>query len=336
MSTPAISILLPVRNAAATLGETLESLKAQTLSDFQLVLVDDHSSDATALVAREIFAGDPRLELIEPKEQGLVPALRAGTEVCRAPLIARMDGDDIALPERLELQHRLFVDQPALTVVGCGVQSFAEGELGEGYVHYDSWLNGLLTHAAMMRELYVESPLSHPTVMMRREALETVGGYRDNLWPEDYDLWLRLAHAGYQFGKVPDILLRWRDTPGRTSRQDGRYSPEAFMRCKAHYIARGPLRDDKEVIVWGAGQMGGKFGRLLEEEGKHVRAFVDIDPKKIGNRRLSGWVISPDDLPPPGEVQVLACVGSRGARELFRAELMKRGYVEGESFWGVL
>ena len=334
---PAISILLPVRNAAATLGETLESLKAQTLTDFQLVLVDDHSSDASMAVAREIFADDLRLELIVPEAQGLVPALRAGARACRAPFIARMDGDDVAFPRRLELQYRLFEKHPQLAIVGCGVESFADEQpLGEGYRRYDQWLNGLLEHDAMMRELYVESPLSHPTVMMRREALEAVGGYQDHLWPEDYDLWLRMAQRGYQFGKVDEILLRWRDTPGRTSRQDSRYSPEAFMRCKVHYLCQGPLKEEREVIIWGAGQMGGKFGRLLEEQGKRVVSFVDIDPKKIGNRRLHGWVISPEELPPPRQYKVLACVGSRGARDLIRTELSARGYAEGTTFWCVL
>ena len=333
---PAISVLLPVRNAEDTLSETLQSLKAQTFEDFELILVDDHSTDASVEVAKEIFSGDGRLELIESNEPGLVPALRTGTSRCRGDLIARMDGDDIALPRRFELQHSMFMQEPSLAIVGCGVESFADGGLGEGYARYDKWLNGLVSHQEMMRELYVESPLSHPTVMMRREVLLDLGGYVDNLWPEDYDLWLRFAQAGHRFGKVPDVLLRWRDTPGRTSRQDGRYSPEGFMRCKAHYLSLGPLRDVDEVIVWGAGQMGGKLGRLLEQSGKRVRFFVDVDAKKIGNRRLDGWVISPDELPSPGEMPVLACVGARGARELIRKELVERGYTEGQSFWCVL
>lgn len=336
-SEPQISILLPVRNGSEFLEETLLSLKAQTFENFELILVDDGSTDATVEIANRCFAGDSRLRILNTgDEPGLVPALQLGLKASRSDCIARMDGDDIALPRRLELQYELLKASPELSIVTCQVESFSEEELGGGYRHYDAWLTTLRRHDDFMRERFVESPLSHPTVMFRRQAILDLGGYRDLDWPEDYDLWLRAAEAGLRFGKVDEILLRWRDYPNRTSRQDCRYSPEAFLRCRAHFMARGPLKDAEHIVVWGAGQMGGKLARLLVEQGVVLRAFVDIDPRKIGNLRLGVPVIGPDDLKDYSGCPLVSCVGSRGARNLIRERLKKSGYVEGHDYWCVL
>jgi len=334
---PKVSILLPVRDAGLTLEETLISLKSQTFDDFELVLVNDGSTDETAAIAKHCFVGDDRLRILEPQGgNGLVPALQLGLDKSRANIVARMDGDDIALPRRLELQYELLQREPQVSLVTCQVESFSEQELGGGYRHYDAWLATLLTHEDFMRERFVESPLSHPTVMFRREAILGLGGYRDLDWPEDYDLWLRAAEAGLRFAKVDEVLLRWRDYPTRTSRCDSRYSPEAFLRCRAHFIARGPLKGRGPVVVWGAGQMGGKFARCLVDEGIELSAFVDIDPKKIGNRRLGVPVISPDGLGDYKDCPLVSCVGSRGARGLIRKQLNANGYTEGFDYWCVL
>jgi glycosyltransferase involved in cell wall biosynthesis len=337
VSEPQISILLPVRNGGQLLEETLLSLKAQTFENFELILVNDGSTDDTLEVAKRCFAGDSRLHVLDTGDKpGLVPALQLGLHACRSECIARMDGDDIALPRRLELQYELLSRSPEVSIVTCQVESFCEGELGGGYRHYDAWLATLLTHDDFMRERFVESPLSHPTVMFRRQAILDLGGYRDLDWPEDYDLWLRAAEAGLRFAKVDETLLRWRDYPNRTSRTDSRYSPEAFLRCRAHFMARGPLKNAEHVVVWGAGQMGGKLGRLLVAEGIVLAAFVDVDPRKIGNLRLGVAVIGPSDLKAYSGCPLVSCVGSRGARSLIREQLKESGYVEGQDYWCVL
>ena len=101
-------------------------------------------------------------------------------------------------------------------------------------------------------------------------------------------------------------------------------------------MARGPLKDAEHIVVWGAGQMGGKLARLLVEQGVVLRAFVDIDPRKIGNLRLGVPVIGPDDLKDYSGCPLVSCVGSRGARNLIRERLKKSGYVEGHDYWCVL
>ena len=334
---PKVSIVLPVHNAAQTIRETLESLRDQSLQEYELLLLDDRCEDESVDIARAIFAHDSRLRVLRVDEPtGLIPALQLGLRESRAPVIARMDADDIALPTRLSKQLACLAREPFPDLVTCQVESFSDSELGGGYRAYDRWLTTLLEHDDFMRERFVESPFAHPSVMFNKVPFVELGGYRELAWPEDYDLWQRAAMAGLRFAKVDEVLLRWRDYPTRTSRRDPRYSPEAFMKCRAHYLARGPLKKAGSVVVWGAGQMGGTLGRLLLNEGVNIRAFVDIDERKIGNLRHGYPVVSPDALSDYPEAIVVACVGSRGARGLIREELNKTGRVEGEHYWCAL
>jgi hypothetical protein len=202
---------------------------------------------------------------------------------------------------------------------------------------YEAWLNSLTTHDRMARERFVESPLAHPSVLVRRELLRGTGGWRDLGWPEDYDLWLRLFEAGAIFSKVERPLFFWREHGARLTRTDGRYSVPSFLRCKAHHLARGPLAGGRRVILWGAGQTGRRLSGFLLGEGVEIAAAVDIDPIKIGAALRGIPVIRPDDLPAylDPESLVVAAVASRGARALIRAHLVGLGLDEGRGFWCV-
>ena len=149
-----------------------------------------------------------------------------------------MDADDVAEPRRLELQLDLLRRDPELVGCGCRVEYFPEGEVRDGARRYERWINSLIRPEDIERDLFVECPLAHPSFFLRSEAVRVVGGYRDPGWPEDYDLVMRLWRAGHRFGSVPEVLLRWRERPDRLSRTDPRYSPEAFRRCKVHYLKR--------------------------------------------------------------------------------------------------
>ena len=145
-----------------------------------------------------------------------------------------MDADDVAHPERLQVQLEELERDPKLDVVSCRVAHFSDnGPVGRGFQLYEEWLNALVCHEDILRERFVESPLPHPTVMARKRVLLAAGGYRDRGWPEDYDLWLRLAERGCRFGKVPRVLLHWRDHGDRLTRNDSRYAVERFLERKA-------------------------------------------------------------------------------------------------------
>ncbi|MDI6696411.1 MAG: glycosyltransferase [Anaerolineales bacterium] len=336
---PVVSVLMPCYNAAATLPDALRSLKQQTLTDFEIIAVDDGSSDDTLEILGSWAAADSRLRVLACRHGGIIAALNEGLAACSAPYIARMDADDCSHAQRLEYQVAFLNDHPEIDVVSCRVTGFPAGQVRQGFAIYLDWLNALLTDDDIRREIFVESPLPHPSLTFRRESLLRVGGYQDRGWAEDYDLLLRLYLAGARFAKLEGYLLEWREHPQRLTRVDSRYSLENFLRAKAYYLTRGPLAGRDSVIVWGAGMVGRRLGKHLLRQGAPLTAYIDIDPRKIGRTRRGLPILSPEALPElwrrSSSPVVLAAVGARGARQLIRQRLTAIGLREGQDWWGV-
>jgi len=160
------------------------------------------------------------------------------------------------------------------------------------------------------------------------------GGYRDGDFPEDYELWLRLHAAGEVLAKLPQTLLHWRDGPGRLSRTDLRYARIAFDRLRAGYLARDPrlLAARSRLVIWGAGRRTRRRGAHLLGHGFRPRAWIDIDPRKIGNRLAGVPVVDPSWLRRRPRPFVLSYVASHGARPCIEAELSRLGYRKGEDY----
>jgi len=329
MPGPAVSILLPVYDAADTLSEAIDSICAQTWPDWELIVFDDGSTDGTLEVAQSFARNDRRIRVLPSAHAGIVDALRNAAKAAEGPYLARMDGDDIAQPVRLERQMEAMAADNDLALCGTHVTMFGES-IGEGRRLYETWLNHFTCHEEMAREIFIECPIAHPTFLMRRSWFECVGGYQDRGWPEDYDLVMRLYLAGGRLGTVPEALLAWREHGHRLSMTDGRYSLEAFRRLKRHYLFESYLSDGKPFYQWGAGQVGKAW--LREWGHQRPTAVVDIHPRKIGKRIHGVRVIEPDDLPPPGTTRTLVAVGAPGAREDIRNWMSERRYREGTDY----
>jgi glycosyltransferase involved in cell wall biosynthesis len=334
-----VSVLMPCYNVEATLDKTMQSLLDQTLERFEIVAVDDGSTDGTRSRLENWARRDARIKILTLPHGGIIPALNQGMAACEAPYVARMDADDRAHPSRLERQVDFLDEHPGVAVLSSLVEGFPQSDVREGFRIYIDWLNGLVTHADITREIFVESPMAHPSVTFRKRWVEDLGGYMDFGWPEDYDLWLRLYLAGAKFAKIPEILLYWREHPQRLTRTDSRYSVKNFLRAKAHYLMRGPLADRGAVVIWGAGQMGRRLSKHLLKEGAPIVSFIDVDEKKIGRTRKGCPILPPEAL--KGELSgyvnpvVLAAVRSRGARSLIRERLASMGLREAIDWWAV-
>lgn len=313
----------------------MRSLVRQTFEEIEILAVDDGSEDESARLLKEWARRDDRIRPLFRPHRGLIETLNVGLRAASGTFVARMDADDVSHPKRLELQVGLFRQDPSLSVVGCLVRSFPRRQVREGFRIYEEWLNRLTRHEEIAREMFIESPLPHPSVMVRREEVLDLGGYQERGWPEDYDLWLRYHRAGRRFAKVERVLLLWREGADRLTRQDARYSVENFLRAKAHYLARGPL-SDRRAIVWGAGKTGRRLSKHLIREGVDIDLFVDIDPSKIGRTLRGKEIVSADDLAlwvQGLEAPLVLCsVSSRGARALIRGRLAALGLSEGVDF----
>jgi glycosyltransferase involved in cell wall biosynthesis len=327
---------MPFCNAAATLPECLESIRAQSFAEFELVAVDDGSDDDSAAIVRNFAAADPRIRLIEPGKIGLVMALNLGVAGSRASLIARMDADDIMHRERLEAQVSYLREHADVSVVGCQVELFPAHHIRAGYREYVRWQNACVTPAEIEENLYVESPFAHPSVVFHRDVFLRLNGYAHGPFPEDYDLWLRMASAGCLMAKVPRVLLQWRERPDRLSRVDPRYSRDSFDRLRARFLARDPrLQNATEIVIWGAGRETRLRVRHLLELGIQPDAWIDIDPRKIGKTLAKQTVHPPEWLNRTPRPFVLAYVTNHGARDQIAERLELMGYRCGLNYLAV-
>jgi len=332
--TPRVSVLLPVHDAGRTLESCLRSLARQREQAWEAVLVDDGSSDDSRAIAERFAAADPRLRVVPRAHAGLVASLNAGLAECRAPIVARLDADDWIHRDRLALQCDALDRAPGLDAVGCHVRLFPRGALTDGTRRYEAWLNGLADPDAIWRDRFVECPVAHPALAIRRERLVALA-YRDRGWPEDFDLVLRLLADGPKLGIVPRRLLAWRDHPARASRNDGRYALDRFTACRADALARDFLRDRATYVLWGHGPTARALRRALAGHGRTAATIVEVHPRRIGRTIGGAGVVSPDELARRTDLldlPLIASVSGAGPRAQIRAALGALGRRDGIDF----
>jgi len=324
---PKISIILPALNAASTLTACLGSVIRQSLAEWECLLLDDGSSDSTPAIANRFAAADRRFRVLSAPHRGLVSVLNDGIERCRGDYIARMDADDLMHRRRLEQQCALLDAEPGLAAAGCHVRMFPRVNLLEGTRSYESWLNGIDSPRRIREDAFVECPVAHPTLMIRRPVLNEFR-YRERGWPEDYDLVLRLLESDKAIGILPRRRLCWRHGPDRLSRTDNRYSIESFTACKAAFLAGGFLSDTEHYILWGHGGTGRALRKALAQHGKHPTHIIELHPGRLGNKIANAHVIPPEQLPSIPLLPIIVSVAGTQPRQQIRTALTQMGFTE--------
>ncbi|PIE24339.1 MAG: glycosyl transferase [Planctomycetota bacterium] len=315
---PRVSFLIPVRNAVQTLPAAIESALAQTVSACEVIVVDDGSEDGTREYLRSLE--HPRVRVFLRPARGIASALNEGLSYCSGEFVARLDADDLAAPQRLELQLPLFED-PSLAVVD-GRMRWAS-EVPEGMRLHAEWINSVLTHQDFASCRFRECGVVHPAATIRRTVLDSVGGYHEGDFPEDFALWLGIHAAGGRFRKLPEILVTMRDHPGRATRQDPRYRRAAFRKVAERELAAQVLPGREHIVLWGAGVGGRPWLRFLRERGQAPKLLIDVAPRKIGSSRQGIAVRGPEAIREEALDLLLVAVGRRDALALIRAAIQR-------------
>lgn len=330
--TPKISVLLPVWTAEQSLASCLRSIQRQSEPDFECVLIDDGSTDGSLARARDIVRGDARFRIFAEPHEGLVPTLLKGTAICRAPILARMDADDWMRSDRLALQLAALEAAPELDAVGSFVRIFPRHSMREGRRAYEDWLHSLCEPEILWRNRFIECPVAHPSLAIRKTALER-HPYRDRGWPEDFDLMLRLLREGPRVGMVPRRLIGWRDHPGRLSRTHADYGQQRFTECRAWHLSRDFLLDRPDYVLWGHGRTGRALRKTLARLGHQPRLIVEVHPRRVGQRIHGAAVIAPEALARQrGGLPIVASVSGLGPRTEIRSALDGFGLLEGSDY----
>lgn len=254
---------MPVKNTESFLSACLDSICNQSFKDWELIAVDDNSSDGSFRILSEYSHLDPRIKVLKNDNNGIIPALQLAYSRSSGHYITRMDSDDLMSINKLELFTAALKNKNQNTLAIGLVKYISENTLGEGYKKYESWLNHLTSHNLNYKDIYKECSIPSPNWMVHRNSFDKCGAFNPQVYPEDYDLAFRFRRAELELISINEITHLWRDHSARASRNDPHYTDNRFTALKTKYFLEDDYNSDKELILWGAGSKGKSIANTL-------------------------------------------------------------------------
>ncbi len=280
-----ISIIMPFRNESCFLYKTIDSIRQQSYSNWELIAVDDNSTDDSLSIVREYAKSDDRIKVFKNEGVGIIPALQTGYSKIRGRFVTRMDADDLMLPYKLEQLRNTIIafENPKCVAVGKVRYFKSDGsEIGNGFSAYEKWLNSITEQGENFKEIYKECPIPSPSWMMRKDTFDAIGAFDGELYPEDYELAFRMYKNKITPIATPDVVHLWRDYPERTSRTHIHYLDNSFFKLKVSQFLSIDYAYDRELILVGAGKKGKKVAKELLNSNVSF-SWLSNNSKKIGH-----------------------------------------------------
>jgi len=279
-----ISIVMPMRNAIPYLNECIVSIINQTNINWELIVVNDHSTDKSYDVLSKFAEQDKRITALNATGKGIIDALQQAYSKTSGTYITRMDADDIMPKQKLELMLNQLLRTPNSVVTGK-IKYIGEN-LREGYQKYETWMNTMMENNTHHHYMYKECVIPSPAWMTSRTLFDSIGGFTSNTYPEDYDLTLRFYQANIPIIAVNELVHIWRDYQERTSRNDPNYSFNSFEVLKTQYFINVDYDQSKSLVLWGAGKKGKKIAQLLIEH--NIKFIFACNNSKKINKDIYG------------------------------------------------
>lgn len=271
---------MPVKNAGSYLKPCLDSILAQTYTEWELVAINDCSTDGSDSVLRQYSDNHKNIVVADSEGVGIISALRMAYSLCSGVLIHRMDADDLMPTQKLEWMTN--AAEKGAIVTGKVSYFCDEREVGDGFLNYTDWLNNLMERVDFWIDVYRECPVPSSAWMMYRTDFERIGGFSSDLMPEDYDLAFRMLKHKLKVIRLNPVIHHWRDSETRTSRNQQQYFPLAYLPLKVHYFLELQRDCSKPLVLWGAGKKGKCVAKELVKN-KVDFTWITNNDKKVGN-----------------------------------------------------
>lgn len=281
MTSPLISIITPFKNTSKYIGACVESVIIQSTDNWELILVDDHSTDHSLEIVNNYASQDSRIKVLKNNKSGIISALQYGYKFASGQLITRMDSDDIMPSNKLKSMSDELLDHGIGHVSTGIVKYFSNLGISDGYHKYEKWINGLTRKGKNYTEIYKECVIASPCWMVFKEDFDKCHGFSPNFYPEDYDLTFRFYKHNLKCIPTSEIRHFWRDYAIRTSRTHEHYAQNYFLDLKLRHFLELDYNSNKKLIIWGAGNKGKTIAKLLTIKNIPFKWICD-NPKKIG------------------------------------------------------
>jgi glycosyltransferase involved in cell wall biosynthesis len=291
METPLVSIVMPFKNTSTFINECIISIINQTYQNWELLAVNDGSTDNSLEILQSFSANDSRIKVFNTEGDGIIDALRLAYKNSSGSFITRMDSDDIMTPQKLKVMVNSLLKNGEGNIVLGHVNYFSKKGVGEGFTKYETWLNRLTTYGDNFKEIYKECVIPSPCWMVYRTDFEKCGAFNSDIYPEDYDLTFRFYENHLKCMPSNETLHLWRDYPTRTSRTHEHYADSSFIEIKLHYFLKLDYNTTQSLVVWGAGKKGKLVAKLLIKNEIPFYWICD-NLKKIGKEIYNQKILS--------------------------------------------
>ncbi|GAB5551722.1 MAG: glycosyltransferase [Saprospiraceae bacterium] len=323
---------MPVYNATPFLEECLDSICQQSFTNWELLAVDDYSTDNSRQILAAYAKKDKRIQVFQNQAKGIIPALRMAFAQSKGEFVTRMDADDrMPLDKLVKMQDLLLIKGKGVVVTGL-VEYFSATGIRDGYHRYEKWLNTILLKGRAYEEIYRECVIPSPAWMIYREDLLTCGAFESSQYPEDYDLVFRFYKAGFRIAVVSDLLHYWRDHPERSSRTMEQYANSAYFALKVPYFLKLDYDPNRPLVLWGAGKKGKAVAKLLLANQIDFHWLCD-NPAKIGQTIYETLLYAESKVESLVNPQVLIVVSNPEDQQNIKDYLSTLGFKVGVDYY---
>jgi len=327
-----ISILIPVKNAEKYLQECMESILNQSHNNFELIAINDHSTDRSLEILQYYALQDERVQVLNNAGKGIIEALRLAFSACKGNVITRMDADDRMHPNKLESMYGELEKQGSGNLVLGLVEYFSEAGIGNGYKRYAEWLNTLTRNQNNFADIYRECAIPSPCWMLYKDDLIACDAFNPNRYPEDYDLAFRFYKQGLNIIGVNSILHYWRDYPERSSRTDPNYLDNRFFDIKLSYFLKLEKEDKDSIVLYGAGKKAKYIAKALREKNLSF-TWLTNNPKKIGKEVYGVLLQDQSQLIKREHQKIIIVVSNPKEQELIASKLLEMNNMLGKDYF---
>jgi len=327
-----VSILIPFKNTAPYLKECLDSICEQTHTNWEVLAINDHSTDESLKIVQGFSKKDSRIQVFQNNGLGIIDALRTAYSKSKGDFITRMDSDDIMTSNKLEVMVNSLLKSGKGYVSVGQVKYFSDRGISNGYARYEVWLNQLTQSGSNYTEIYKECVIPSPCWMVYSEDLDCCGAFESHRYPEDYDLAFRFYEKGLQCIPCSKLLHYWRDYDSRTSRTSEHYAQNYFLDIKLHYFLKLNFEKERPLVVWGAGNKGKTIAKSLLEKQIDFHWICD-NQNKIGKSIYGKEMLHYRGLEKLKNPQSIVTVASAEDQKMIRKYLLKFNFTSMKDYF---
>ncbi|MBO3697814.1 glycosyltransferase [Roseivirga sp. E12] len=281
-TTPLVSIIMAAKDTAIYLEDCLDSIIAQTYPNWELIAINDHSSDETPEILESYASKDERIRVFHSDRPKLIPTLKYGYQFAKGDLINRMDSDDKMPIDKLECLVSAWQAHGKGNIIAGGTKHFVDdGEVGGGFLRYEEWLNEVARNSTHYQEIYQECVIPSHCWIIHKDDFDLVDGFNPEVYPEDYDLCFRFYKHKLRVIGIDKVLHHWRDRSNRISRTWDEYKDNRYFSMKLKYFYALDRDKSRPLVLWGTGRNGKDMAKLLKQRGDTFH-WVSDNARKVG------------------------------------------------------